>query len=76
MLVTASIELEELRLFQLLKLRIFMELVFALKDVLRENRSRLAPGAEAALDQGSIAFESGFLFHQSAYLGFAVAHRL
>ena len=44
--------------------------------VLRENRSGVAPGAKAALDQSSVAIESGFLFDQSAHLRFAAAHRL
>ena len=33
-----------------------------LPNVVREDRSSLAPGAEAALDQGAVAVESGFLF--------------
>src|SRR3982751_5603514 len=47
-----------------------------LRNVLRENRSSPAPGAEAALDQSAVAVESGFLFDQSADCRFAVAHRL
>src|SRR5438445_252384 len=45
-------------------------------DVLCENRSSVAPGAEAALDQGAAAFESGFFLDQSAHFRFAPAHRL
>jgi hypothetical protein len=47
-----------------------------LRDVLREDRSSPAPGAEAAMDQSAAAVESGFLFDQSADLRFAVAHGL
>src|SRR6266480_5613269 len=47
-----------------------------LRNVLREDRSSPAPGAEAALDQGAAAVESGFLFDQSVDFRFAVAHCL
>ncbi len=47
-----------------------------LRNVLREDRSNPAPGAEAALDQSAAAVESGFLFDQSADFRFAVAHGL
>src|SRR6266850_5556967 len=47
-----------------------------LRDVLRQDRSSPAPGAEAALDQSAAAVESGFLFDQSANFRFAVAHGL
>ena len=47
-----------------------------LRNVLREDRSSPAPGAEAALDQSPAAIESGFLFDQSTHLRFAVAHGL
>ena len=47
-----------------------------LRNVLREHRSSLAPGAEAALDQSAVAVESGFLLDQSADFRFAVAHGL
>ena len=47
-----------------------------LRNVLREDRSSPAPGAEAALDKGAVAVESGFLFDQSADFRFAVAHGL
>src|SRR5262249_1250638 len=45
-------------------------------DVLREDRSSPAPGAEAALDQSAVAVESGFLFDQSTDFRFAIAHGL
>ena len=47
-----------------------------LRDVLREDRSSPAPGAEAAMDQSAAAVESGFLFDQIADFRFAVAHGL
>ena len=47
-----------------------------LRNVLRQDRSSPAPGAEAALDQSAAAVESGFLFNQSADFRFAVAHGL
>jgi hypothetical protein len=47
-----------------------------LRNVLREDRSSPASGAEAGLDQSAAAVESGFLFDQSAHLRFAVAHGL
>lgn len=46
------------------------------RNVLRKDRSSLAPNAEAALDQSSAPVESGFLFDQSADFGFTVAHGL
>ena len=46
------------------------------RNVLREDRSSRAPGAEAAVDQSAVAVESGFLFDQSADFRFAVAHGL
>ena len=45
-------------------------------DVLRENRSFVAPAEEAVLDQGAAAVESGFLFHQGADLRSAAPHSL
>src|SRR3954463_6023130 len=50
--------------------------LFLSPDVLRENRSRPAPGAKAALDQGPVAVEPGFLFDQGAHLRSAVAYGL
>ena len=47
-----------------------------LRNVLREDRSSIASGAEAALDQSAFAVESGFLFDQSAHFRFAVAYGL
>ena len=47
-----------------------------LRNVLREDRSSPAPGAQAALDQGTAAVESGLLLDQSADFRFAVAHGL
>ena len=46
------------------------------RNVLREDRSSPAPGAEAAVDQSAAAVKSGFLFNQSADFRFAVAHGL
>ena len=46
------------------------------RNVLREDRSNPAPGPEAAVDQGAVAFESGFLFDQGADFRFTVAHGL
>ena len=46
------------------------------RNVLREDRSSPAPGAEAALDQSAVAVESRFLFDQSADFRFAIAHGL
>src|SRR5205807_6259937 len=51
-------------------------LVNLIHNVLCENRSGPAPGAQAFLDQGPIAVESGFLFDQSAHFRSATAHRL
>jgi hypothetical protein len=50
--------------------------IVTLLNVLRENRSSFTPGAEAALDQGAAAVESGFLFNQGAHFRFALAHGL
>ena len=47
-----------------------------LRDVLREDRSSPASGAEAAVDQSAAAVESRFLFHESADFRFAIAHGL
>lgn len=44
--------------------------------VVRENRSRFAPGSKAALDQSAAALQPGFLLDQGADLRFAIAHRL
>src|SRR5436305_160383 len=46
------------------------------RNVLREDRSKPAPGAEAAVDQSAVAVESGFLFDQSADFRFTIAHGL
>ena len=47
-----------------------------LRNVVREDRSSPAPGAEAAVDQSAVAVESGVLFDQSAHFRSAVAHSL
>src|SRR4029077_19524811 len=47
-----------------------------LRNVLREDRSSPAPGAEAVLDQSAVAVESGFLFDQIANFRFALAYGL
>ncbi len=46
------------------------------RNVLREDRSSPAPGAETVLDQSAVAVESSFLFDQSVDFRFAVAHGL
>ena len=46
------------------------------RNVLREDRSSPAPGAEAPLDQSAVAVESRFLLDQSADFRFAIAHGL
>src|SRR5438132_7304924 len=51
-------------------------LVSFLDNVLCEDRSGPAPGAQAFLDQSPFAVESGFLFDQSAQFRSATAHRL
>lgn len=43
---------------------------------MRKDRSSITPGTEAALDQGAIAIQSGFLFNQGAHFRSAVAHSL
>jgi hypothetical protein len=43
-------------------------------DVLRENRSGVASGAKAALDQGPVAVESGLFFDEGTDFRFAAAH--
>src|SRR5207244_11217645 len=43
---------------------------------LRQNRSHVASGAQAAVDQGAAPVQSNFLFNQSPHFRFALAHRL
>ena len=45
-------------------------------DVLRENRSFVAPAEQAGLDQGAVALESDFLFDEGADLRSSFAHSL
>ena len=51
-------------------------LVNLIHDVLCEDRSDAAPGAQAFLDQSPVAVESGFLLDQSAHFRSATAHCL
>ena len=44
--------------------------------VLHENRSGVASGAKATLDQSAVAIESGLFFDESADFRFATAHRV